>query len=209
MSVSRVAQKYIREHPSVSDCLDRGLINYSALAREICKEQSIDAFDAVLIACRRLRAQNKVRQHHEKKILQLLRGAKVRVKNKIIVIIVDKSANLEKALAFQKFVRTERGDFNLIEGEHAFTFVTNSDYLPRAKELFEGKIRKVSKDLVQISMLFDENIESVSGVVASIYRLFAENDINIREEMSCWTEVMMIIDEGDMSKAMQALSKLS
>ena len=205
MSISRITHKYIREHPSVADCLDRGLINYSALAREICGAQGIDAFDAVLIACRRLRAKQKVRQNHERKIFQLMKSAKVRVRNKIVVIIVDKAGNLEKALSFQKFVRAERGDFNLIEGEDVFTLVTNSDYLVRARETFGGKIRKISKQMVQISMLFDENIEMVSGVVANIYRLFAENDINIREEMSCWTEVMMIIDDEDLAKAMAVL----
>lgn len=55
-------------------------------------------------------------------------------------------------------------------------------------------------------MIFDESLETVSGVVASVYRLFAMNDINIREEMSCWTDIMIIIDEQDIGKAMQVLS---
>ncbi|MFN8391059.1 MAG: hypothetical protein U0136_12285 [Bdellovibrionota bacterium] len=209
MNASRVTQKYVREHPSVADCLARGLVNYSALAREICAATGIESFDAVLIACRRMRAKHRAKQNNEKKIFQLLKSAKVRIRNKIVVIIVDKAGNLEKALALQKFVRADRGDFNLIEGEDVFTLVTNLDYLTRARESFEGKLRKVSKQLVQISMLFDESLESVPGVVANIYRLFAENNINIREEMSCWTEVMIIIDEQDIAKAMQLLSGLS
>jgi aspartokinase len=60
-----------------------------------------------------------------------------------------------------------------------------------------------------ITMIFDETLETVSGVISNIYRLFAENDINIREEMSCWTDVMVVIDEKDMPRAMQALSSLS
>ena len=209
MNVSRLTQRYIREHPSIADCLDRGLINYSSLAREICTTLNIQAFDAVLIACRRYRAKHRTRAVHEKKISSLLKSAKVRVRNKIIVLIIEKGRTLEKALALQKIVREERGDFNVIEGEEVLTIVTNSDYLPRAREVFEGKIKKVTRQLVQITMIFDESVETVSGVVANVYRLFAENDINIREEMSCWTDIMVVIDEKDIAKAMQLLSGLS
>jgi len=208
MNISRIAQKYIREHPSIADCLERGLINYSSLAREICSAEGIDAFDAILIACRRYRSKVRRRGMHEKKISSLLNRAKVRIRNKIIVIIVEKARTLEKALNLQKFVRQQRGDFNVIEGEEVLTIVTNIDYLPEAKELFEGKIKKITKQLVQITMIFDESVETVSGVVANVYRLFAENDINIREEMSCWTDIMVVIDEQDAAKAMQVLSGL-
>lgn len=206
MNTSQITQKYIREHASIADCLERGLINYSSLAREICDAENMDSFDAVLVACRRYRARHRQRDSHEKKIAQLLQRAKVRVRNKIIVVIIEKEKALEKVLTLQKLVRRQRGDFNVIEGEETFTVITNSDYLPEAKELFEGKIKKITKQLVQVSMVFDESVETVSGVVASIYRLFAENSINIREEMSCWTDVMVVIDEADIGKAMSLLS---
>jgi len=206
MNVSRITQKYIREHASIADCLERGLINYSSLAREICEAEGMKSFDAVLIACRRYRARHRQRDVHEKKIALLLQKAKVRVRNKIVVLIIEKEKMLEKVLSLQKLVRRERGDFNVIEGEETFTVITNADYLPEAKDLFEGKIKRVTKQLVQVSMIFDESVETVSGVVASIYRLFAENSINIREEMSCWTDVMIVIDEKDIAKAMSLLS---
>ena len=206
MNVTRLTQHYIREHPSVADCLDRGLINYSALAREICGTLNVEAFDAVLIACRRYHARHKQQSAHERSVTTLIKNAKVRVRNKIAVAIIDKEKMLEKALGVQKLVRKERGDFNLIEGEDVFVIVTNVEYLPVMRDVFGSAVIKVAKELVQITMVFNEKIETTSGVVSHIYRLFAENDINIREEMSCWTDVMVIIDEKDLAKAMQVLS---
>jgi aspartokinase len=206
MNITRLAQHYIREHPSVADCLDRGLVNYSALAREICQQLNVSAFDAVLIACRRYRARHKVPTAHEKNITVLMKSAKVHVRNRIAVVIVEREKMLEKAFGIQKLVRKERGDFNLIEGEEVFVIITNVEYVPVIKETFGQKVLKVSRDLVQIAMIFNEKIETTSGVVAHIYRLFSENDINIREEMSCWTDVMVVIDEKDLPKAMQVLS---
>lgn len=210
LSMSRVTQRYIREHPSIADCLERGLINYSALAREICASEQLEgAFDAVLVACRRLRAKHRERSRvqHERKIVSLIRRAKVRVHNKIAVVIVEKPPSLDRALQLQKTIREERGDFNLIEGEEVLTLVTNVDYLPRIREMFGSRIKKTTRGLVQITMLFDESLETVSGVVAYVYRLFAEHDINIREEMSCWTDIMVVIDERDIGKAMQVMGE--
>jgi len=206
MNITRLTQKYIREHPSIADCLSSGLINYSALAREICHTHEVNSFDAVLIACRRHRAKQNSRTPHEKKIMALIRKAKVRVRNKIVVITIEKGRVMEKALELQNIVKRQKGDFNLIEGEDVITIVTNIEYLPAVKETFRGRVKKITRDVVQISMIFDQNIETTSGVVAHIYRLFADNDINIREEMSCWTDVMVIIDEKDIGRAMQILS---
>ena len=205
-SVSRITQKYIREHPSIADCLDRGLINYSALAREICAEHELDSFDAVVIACRRYFERRKPRESNEQRVTALIKHAKVRLRNKIAVVVVDKSNSLEKATALQKSIKKDRGDFNLIEGEEVITIITNTDYVSQMRELFGSRLRRVSKGLVQITMIFDQRLETTSGVVSYIYRLFAENSINIREEMSCWTDVMVVIDENDAARAMQVLN---
>lgn len=206
MNISHLTQNYIREHPSIADCLDRGLINYSALAREICKISKIDAFDAVLIACRRYRARHRSRLQQEKKIMALVASSKVRMRNKIAVAIVEKGKSLEKALGLQKLIRKQRGDFNLIEGEEVLVIVTNIEYIPLLRETFGQAIKRITKDLVQIAMIFDEKLETTSGVVSYLYRLFAENSINILEEMSCWTDVMVVLDEKDAGKAMQVLN---
>lgn len=206
MNLSRIASKYIREHPSVSDCLSRGLINYSALAREICEAEGLRSFDAVLVACRRHYARSKVAAAHEKKILSLIQQAKVRVRNKIAVAIVEKSRSYEKTFGLQDLVRAQRGDFNLIEGEDTFIVVTNSNFVADIKEFFGARVKKITSNLVQITMLFDKKLETTAGVVAHLYRLFAENNINILEEMSCWTDVMIIIDEKDLPRAMDVLT---
>jgi aspartokinase len=55
-------------------------------------------------------------------------------------------------------------------------------------------------------MVFDERIETTPGVVSFIYGLLSDNGINVQEEMSCWTDLMIIIDEKNAAKAMRVLS---
>lgn len=206
MSATRAAQRYIAEHPSVKDCLRRGLINYSALSREICARYNLSKFDAVLVACRRQfeRVQEQVSQ--EKKILALVQKAKIRLKNKIAVAIVEKPRDFERLYALQKEIKADRGDFNLIEGEEVVTLICSSDYLAEIKEALRARLLRVMTNLAQISMIFSEKIETTPGVVSFIYGLLADNGINVREEMSCWTDLMIIIDEEDAARAMRVLS---
>ena len=206
MSVSRITHRYIREHPSVQDCLDRGLINYSALAREICDTTEATSFDAVLVACRRYYQKRRNHVSREKRIVGLLKKSKVRVRNKIAVATVDKTRGLDKALEIQNFIKKDKGDFNLIEGEDALTFITNIEYVPLIKKTFGASLLKSSTGLAQITMLFGENLEMTPGVLSFIYRMFSEYDINIREEMSCWKDVMVVVDEKDVAKVMQMLN---
>lgn len=206
MTISAQAHRYIRERPSVAECLEQGLINHSALARQICAEINLDAFDAVLVACRRYRSRVSQRRALDRKIQGLMRKAKVRTRNRMAVIIIEKSRTMDKALAFQKLVREEKGDFHLIEGEDAITIVTNADYLAKAREFFEGRILRINKEVALLSMIFDESVENIPGVVATVYRLLAHHGVNIRQEWSCWTDLLMVIDDKDVARVVQALS---
>lgn len=206
-NITRTTHRYIREHPSVADCIERGLINYSALAREICASQGLESHDAVVVACRRYYERRRPRPKQEERILDLIKRAKIRLRTKIAVIIADKANSFERTLALQKSIKRDRGDFNLIEGEEVLTIITNDDYIAEVREALGARVRKVTRDVVQITMLFDQRIETTAGVVSYLYRLFSESGINIREEMSCWTDVMVVIDEADAARAMQVLAR--
>ncbi len=205
MNITKISEKYISEHPSIKDCLIKEIINYSALAREICDFYRIDKFDAVLIACRRYYYKLK-KKVHEKDIIKLVKNSKLIVRNKIIVAIIEKPKDLVRIYNFQKLVKKEKADFNIIEGENVITIVTNEKYQNHISEEFKSWLLKVERNLVQITLVFNPMIETTSGVVNYIYGLLADNDINVLEEMSCWTDLMMILEEKDLARAINVLS---
>ena len=63
-----------------------------------------------------------------------------------------------------------------------------------------------SVDYVTEAVAFDEKIETTPGVVSFIYGLLADNSNNVWEEMSCWTDFMVIIEQKDAARAMRVLS---
>jgi aspartokinase len=206
MSITKQVENYIAGHPSILDCLKKDLINYSELSRQVCDELGIRKFDAALIACRRYFWKLKKDSVSEAEIISLVKTSRLLVKNKMIVAILEKPRDMEKIYSFQKRVKKAKGDFNLIEGNSVITIITNEAYLEEIKKDLASWLLKTTGNLAEVIMVFNEKIETTAGVVAHIYNLLSEKGINVLEEMSCWTDLLIVIDEKDIPAAMKILS---
>ena len=72
-SLAERTRIYIDAHPSIKDCVAKGLINYSSLARMIMKDLEVENEEAVMIACRRYASKLSVTTDHELSILSILK----------------------------------------------------------------------------------------------------------------------------------------
>src|SRR3989338_835970 len=145
MSITKLAERYIMEHPSIKDCLKKGLVNYSSLSRQIASDLNLNPrknFDAILIACRRLKRKLKKGGDFEEIILKILKQSKIEIKN---------------------------------------------------------------KNLAEITIKSPKEIETTPGTYAYVCSLFWENNINIVETLSCWTDSIFLIKEEDVGKAINLL----
>ncbi|MFH0874802.1 MAG: hypothetical protein V1859_02605 [archaeon] len=202
MNISKTTEKYIAERPSVKDCLKKGLINHSALAREIGKKTAIQNFSAILAAAKRYKFKLKENKTLQKRILEVLRNSKIEIKNKIATIVIEKPRYFHDLLSIEEKIKNKKGNLSLIEGTQAITIITSIEFLPLIKEAQKSNILKINEGLVQINIICPPEIESTPGVINHVYSSFAENGINIVEEMSCWTDVMILINENDLARAM-------
>src|SRR3989338_3202423 len=208
MNITRVTEEFVAEHPSIKDCVKKELVNYSKLARLIAKDAGIDLknnFDAILIACRRYFQKIRQQPTEEAKILDVLRQSKVEVKNKVVVAIMEKGVYVDYLLELEKEIKKKAEWFHVIDGANAITLITGEEFLPKMKSLFKSKLVKVQKDLVEITLKSPKEIEHVSGIIGYLYSRFAENNINIIETMSCWTDTLFVIEEKDVAHAMAVL----
>ena len=208
VNVTKITEDYIGEHPFVKDCLKRGLINYSSLTRQICRDLNLDAkanFDAILIACRRFYNKIKKEPTIEKKILDILKNSKLEVKNKINTIALEKSIFFSNLIDIEKEAKKSMETFHIIEGATAITIITSEDFGKKVKETFRNKVIKESKDLVEVVLKSPKLIETTAGVISYLYSLLGENDVNVYETLSCWTDTIFLIEEKDLSKVMDLL----
>ncbi len=205
MNITKTVEKYISERPSVKDCLKRKLINYSSLSRQIGAELGIKKFDAILIACRRY-SQKLKEDGNEKKVMEILRNSKIEIKNKIIAAVLEKGIYHNDLIGIEKEIKKKRETLHIIEGANAITIITSEEFLDTIKKLFKGEIIRISTKLAEIDVKSPREIEDIPGVVSQLYSLLGEKGINVVESMSCWTDTLLVINEKDIQRAVDALS---
>jgi len=207
MNITKITNEYIDNHPSTRDCIRKRLINYSALARSIIKNAKLsrDNFDAIVIACRRYAEKSKD-EIQEEQIVNLLKSSKLEVKTKIAVAILNKTANAENLLRLEHEAKKSAENFHLIEGTKSITVLLPQEFLEKVKKLFGHSIINIHPDLVEIIVKSPKEIEFTQGFTAYLCSLLNENNINIVELSSCWTDTLIVIEEKDLSSALKVLS---
>lgn len=208
MSVTKTVEKYLQEHPSIKDCLKKGLINYSALARIVAKDTELDIkknFDALLIAARRAHSKIRLEKSSSDKIFGILKQSRIEIKNKIVVFVLEKSAPDKPLIDIESKIKAKEEVFHLIEGASAITLITVEEFAKDIKKVFKNHILDENHELVEVVLKSPPSIEETAGIMGHLYSLLGENGINIVETMSCWTDTLFVIHEKDLGKAMELL----
>jgi hypothetical protein len=178
------------------------------LTRQICVDLNLDVkqnFDAILIACRRYYSKIKAEATIEKKILEILRNSKIEVKNKINSIVLEKNIVISNLLDIEKEAKKLMETFHIVEGATAITIITSVDFSKKVRQVFRNKVIKENKNLVEIILKSPKQIEATSGVISYLYSLLGENNINVVETLSCWTDTIFLVEEKDLSRVMGLL----
>lgn len=207
-NTTEITNEYINEHPYIKNCLKKGLINYSALARHIAKELSIEkksSKEAILIAARRKQESLKKEFNQEKEISKLLLNSEIEIKNKIVVFILEKTINFDALEKIQLQIKKEASFSYILEGSDNYTIITQEKYIQSIEKNLKTAIIKFNKNMVLINIKSPKEIETIPGVVSYLTSLFAENGVNIYEFLSCWTNTIFIIDSKDLNKSINFL----
>lgn len=206
-NITKIVREYISTHPHVKECLKKDIINFSSLARTIASELNIDEkknFDAILVAARRCK--DKIQGGiSEDEIIRILKRSKVEIKNRISVVVMEKNVRLSNIIDLEKEAKRLSEVFRIIEGSNAITVITVDDLIPGLKKVSKNFIVRETSGLAEITIKSPKEIEVIPGIIAYLYSLFGENDINILETVSCWTDTIIIIKEEEISKVMELL----
>ena len=207
-STAELTAKYILEHHDIKSCLKKDLINYSSLARLIAKELKVEkktSMEAILVAARRFSQKLEKEVQNDNKIRELLKNSELEIKNKISVFVLDKDIDVERVGSLQTVVKKEKGTFYLIEGSHTYTLIVQEKYDEKVKKLFVAHVVKENKNLALITFKTPKEIENTIGTISYLTALFSENNVNIVELLSCWTDTLFVVDAADVPKTMSFL----
>jgi len=207
-TIARQVRDYIVGHPSIYDALKMDIVNYSALARMICKHLGIRRDEAVLAACRRYPVE-KLRGYSEDSIRRMLEKSRVQTRTKVATITVVQGVDVLQRLGdVVEELLDENKVCRLLQVSQGTVIIVDDDSVSRVtKKLRPEHIISVARGLVEIAVTSPETIEKTPGLLAFLSGALASRGINIVEEMSCYTDTIFILDRKDMTRAVEVLAQ--
>lgn len=208
-SLAEKTRLYIDAHPSIKDCVGKGLINYSSLARTILKDMNLSNEEAVMIACRRYASKLNVTSDHEMSILEILKDSRLEMRTKTCIVTAKNDWTvLHKMDSLFKDLWNENSIMQCVQSASAVTIIADRMLKDRIIDTV-GKfnIIKIRENLVEIAVKSPEKIVDTSGVIAYLITNLSNAGINIEETVSCHTDTIFIVGEADMINAYSVLTK--
>ena len=208
-SLAEKTRVYIDAHPSVKDCVSKGLVNYSSLARAIMKELDLDNEEAVMIACRRYASKMGVSTDHEISILNILKDSRLEMRTKTCIVTAKNDWSvLHKMDNLFKDLWNEDSIMQIVQSASAVTIIADKMLKERIIDTVgRFNILKIRENLVEITVKSPEKIVETSGVIAYLITNLSDAGKNIEETVSCHTDTVFIVGEYDMINAYSVLTK--
>ena len=190
MTIAQNVRSYLQNKPYLLEALEKGIVNLSELARQIQEELKISNTSAVKAALRRFAEElQKHKQKREEKVLQVLKRSAIAVYDRKAVTITTKEINTKTSMKVDLL-------------DKYIYLLDRADMPKRLNALVKHD------NCTMIVMHSPEELEATPGVVAFLTTLLAEQNVNIIEFISCWTETIIVVEKKDSLKAYEVLSNL-
>lgn len=213
VTISNIVSHLIMQQPYLEDALSRGIINYAGLAEEL--QSTIESelgkkvnITAIVMALRR--HAEKTKKKIKRKVFDY--DSEILLKTKLCDVAVLKSQSLFKKLKdLYYIVDYSKGDtLNIIHGNYEIAIIIGEKHLDRLLKFLRGeKVINVQKNLISLAIKYDKEFSYTPGILFTITRLFAWENVNIFELISTLTELNCIISEKDITRAYTVLQNFT
>ena len=190
MTIAQNVRNHLRNKPYLLEALKKGIVNLSELSRQIQKDLKTDDISAIKAALRRYSEElQKHKQKREEKVLQLLKRSSIAVYDRKSVMITSKEINSKTGMK--------------VDLMDKFVYLLDRSDLP---ERISTLVKHDNCTMIVVHS--PEELEVTPGVVAFLATLLAEQNVNIVEFISCWTETIIVVEKKDSLKTYEVLSNM-
>ncbi len=190
MTIAQNVRNYLRNKPYLLEALEKNIVNLSELSRQIQDELKTDNTSAVKAALRRYSEElQKHKQKREEKVLALLKRSSIAVFDRKSVMITSRE------------IQSKNGMKVDLPGKYVY-LLDRSDLPERISTLVKHE------NCTMIVIHSPEELEATPGVVAFLATLLAEQNVNMIEFISCWTETVIVVEKKDSLKTYEVLSNM-
>jgi aspartokinase len=190
MTIARNVRDHLRNKPYLLEALEINIVNLSELSRQIQGELKTGNISAVKAALRRFSEElQKHKQKREEKVLALLKRSNISVYDRKSVIITSKEIQSKNSMKVD------------LPGKYVY-LVDKANLPERINTLVKHE------NCTMIVVHSPKELEATPGVLAFLTTLLAEQNVNMIEFISCWTETIIVVEKKDSLKTYEVLSNI-
>lgn len=204
-SIASVTKTYISQSQHLKEFIRRGLINYTALAREICARSQVPFTRAAVVAASRYAERLQKQRSNDQKLEQILRKAKLTIRGRMLVAGVRRDGDRKRVTALHTAVKADGDDLTVVEGIAMISLTTASKHKALVRSIFRERIHTLLDDVAQITLETDSSAMFVPGLSSFVLGRLSGVGINVIEEYTCAGEHLLIVSEKDLPRALAAL----
>ena len=214
ISIKDALDDIIQTQPFIEEGLSRGIINYSAFAREIRPEIEKKLYKnvkegAIVMALKRISeklSKDKAKQKNNLNLTNLT----VRSNLTEFTFLNSESLADKQRELFNKLVEEKDVFCAVSQGIRETTFIASSQASLAIERIFSSEtlVAKI-ENLSSVTIHLPKEVVYIPGVYYQILKMLAFENINMIEVLSTYTELTVIVGNTDVDKAFSALKKLS
>ncbi len=201
MSVQKDIEKVVKNNFVFTEIILRDIVNYRKLAKLLQKDYGIDAsIETIAIALQRLKRKLNTKIKFKEQELY-----EVNIRNNIVILSVKKNNETKKRITR---MQSEDYFFSYMESKKYYEIICNKLSYENVKKVFNEHLLYLEQDLSLITIRFSERILKTPGILATILRDLAFNNINVFLIYTTHKEINIVIKEKDSTLAYALITQI-
>ncbi len=199
--------------PFIRGCLAEGVVNYSALSRLLAEELRARGIHASLGAIKMalIRLREEVVENEKElrvKLKRVLGSTVLQLQSDLVVVTVRKHPVIAKLPAIVRSMEMARF-FQILQGVNTFTFIVSRENLEELlRNIGREDVVEILGDQAAVILVSPRDIVETPGVVALIASTLYENDVNITQIVSCYSDTIVLVNASKAWEAYRVLETL-
>ena len=198
---SRVREIVLRD-PILVECLARGIVNFSGLARKLAEEiRAVDGEVPSVVAVKMalIRIAEKLRGSGIEAVEKIIARSALAVQDSVVVITVPREG-ISRAFKVASSLGGESRFIQVVQSLRSATIVVAREDAERVlREI--GEPLEVIWDQSVVILVSPREIVETPGVVAYITGFLARHGINITQVISCYVDTLLVMNTAEAAKA--------
>src|SRR3989338_7391403 len=201
-------RQFLSKKPEVETCYQEGLINRRSLARYLVKRGigKSNQLEAVIAMLRRFKFKEIAKQAK-----YLFSKTRINIKDNITILDFEKEKELVQKL--QRLIANtnyDRGDtLKIVVGSSSVKVFFDEENEKKVKEAIGNfKLQNKLSNISEISVMFPEGAIKERGILSTITRELAVNEIVLSELLTASPELLIYLKEDYVLKAYDILKRL-